>query len=125
MATRAKSEDPILDRLVAIHGTLQDLLILGGARAGISKADIRKIAGVAAARVTRIWKHLRTTTVLAELTRHLANPHSHNPSHHFPSVGVVFGSSSFIFLRMSASSQPVKSASVLASRSCRSSSDLK
>ena len=51
--------DPVLQVLSAIHSTVQDLLIIEGARAGISKAKVRQIVGVADARVTRVWKHLK------------------------------------------------------------------
>jgi hypothetical protein len=58
MAQNHKSVDPVIQMLSAIHSTVQDLLIMEGAKAGIGKADVRKIVGVGAARVTRIWKHL-------------------------------------------------------------------
>jgi hypothetical protein len=60
MATKVKmgKDDPILSKLSEIHSVLQDLLILEGARAGISKAKVREIVGVGADRVTRIWKNL-------------------------------------------------------------------
>lgn len=59
MARSVKSVDPVIGMLSAIHTTVQDLLILEGAKAGIGKGEVRKIVGVADARVTRIWKHLK------------------------------------------------------------------
>jgi hypothetical protein len=53
-----KTTDPNLKALIEIRTLLEDLLIIEDARAGISKGEIRKIAGVANSRVTRIWKNL-------------------------------------------------------------------
>lgn len=52
-------QDPVSEKLDAILRVLQDMLIIEAARAGIGKAEAREIAGVAAARVTRIWKHIK------------------------------------------------------------------
>ncbi len=59
MAQNNKTVDPNTEMLSAIHRTIQDLLILEGAKAGMGKADVRKIVGVADARVSRIWKSIR------------------------------------------------------------------
>lgn len=52
------SVDPVLEKLAAIHTTLQDILIVQARQAGASKARARAIAGVADARVSRIWREL-------------------------------------------------------------------
>lgn len=52
------AKDPVAAQLETILDVLQDILILQCATAGIGKAQTRVIAGVADARVTRIWKHL-------------------------------------------------------------------
>lgn len=62
MARNHESDEPVLEMLSAIHSSLQDLLIIEGAKAGVSKAEVRKIVGVGDARVTRIWKHLKLTS---------------------------------------------------------------
>lgn len=59
MPAKPANPDPNLKALHEIRTLLEDLLIIEGARAGISKSEIRKIAGVANARVTRIWKHIQ------------------------------------------------------------------
>jgi hypothetical protein len=60
MPNKPKTIDPIAEKLESISITLQDLLILECARAGMSKAEVRKIVGVADARVSRIWKNIKT-----------------------------------------------------------------
>ena len=50
--------DPVLKRLDAIQRTLQDLLVVQGAQAGIGQADIRQILEVGMGQVTRVWKTL-------------------------------------------------------------------
>lgn len=59
MPRKQSNEDPVLAKLSAIHTILQDLLVIEGARAGISKSEVRKIVEVGDARVTWIWKHLK------------------------------------------------------------------
>jgi len=61
MASKPNQTDPTLKALTEIRSLLQDLLILEGARAGISKAELRKIVGVANSRVTRIYKNIETS----------------------------------------------------------------
>ena len=60
MPMTINSPDPVSKELAAIRRTLQDLLIIEAAQAGIGKAEVRTIAGVDNARVTRIWKHIRS-----------------------------------------------------------------
>lgn len=57
-AAAATSVDPLIEKLTAIHTTLQDILILHARQAGANKARARAIAGVADARVSRIWREL-------------------------------------------------------------------
>jgi hypothetical protein len=52
------SVDPLLEKLTAIHATLQDILIVQVRQAGANKARARAIAGVADSRVSRIWREL-------------------------------------------------------------------
>ena len=59
MPQKQSNEDRVLAKLTEIHTVLQDLLTIEGARAGISKSEVRNIVGVADARVTRVWKHLK------------------------------------------------------------------
>ena len=59
MPRKQSNEDPVYAKLSEIQALLQDLLIIEGARAGISKSEVRNIVGVADARVTRVWKHLK------------------------------------------------------------------
>jgi len=49
----------VVKKLEEINITLQDLLIVECARAGIKKADIRIIARCDMNRITRIWKHVK------------------------------------------------------------------
>jgi len=50
--------DGVLKRLDAIDDVLRDLLIIQAKRAGIKKSSARAIAGVADARVSRIWREI-------------------------------------------------------------------
>lgn len=59
MPRKPSTDDPVLQRLDAIHSVLQDLLIFEGAKAGMSKADMRMLLGVADSRVNRVWKHAK------------------------------------------------------------------
>ena len=59
MPPKAKANDPVIQKLNSIEELLQDLLILQGAQAGMKKAQVRKMVGVGAARVTSIWKHIK------------------------------------------------------------------
>jgi hypothetical protein len=45
--------------LTRILSVLQDLLIIEAANAGLGKAQVREVVGVADARVSRIWRHLK------------------------------------------------------------------
>jgi hypothetical protein len=60
MPAKAKTNDPVLTKLNSIEQLLQDILILQGAQAGMKKAQVRKMVGVGATRVTRIWKNIKT-----------------------------------------------------------------
>ena len=50
------SEKEILEKILFV---LQDLLILQAANVGVDKEGARKIAGVASARVSRVWQQLK------------------------------------------------------------------
>ncbi len=52
----ASGEEELLIKILTV---LQDLLIVQAAAAGVGKAEIRRIAGVADARVSRISRHIR------------------------------------------------------------------
>jgi hypothetical protein len=51
--------DSIAGELREIKVLLQDLLIIEAARAGVNKAEVRKILGVADKRVSATWRYLR------------------------------------------------------------------
>jgi hypothetical protein len=55
---RAKEGREVEEKLDAVIGLLQDLFILEAIRSGIGQGDIRKLLGVAMARVTAISKHV-------------------------------------------------------------------
>jgi len=50
--------DPIAQRLDAILEVMQNVLIIQGANAKMSKAEVRKILGVGADRVSSVWRYL-------------------------------------------------------------------
>jgi hypothetical protein len=56
------TEDPISTKLDAILTTLQDLFILEGTKAGIKREDLRRILSVSNDRVSRIMKHVKSTS---------------------------------------------------------------
>ena len=58
MARKPVVDHALAEDLAGIRSLLQDLLIIEAANAGIKKAQVRKIVGVGANRVTRVWKHL-------------------------------------------------------------------
>ncbi|HEV2111387.1 MAG TPA: hypothetical protein VGT99_08540 [Gammaproteobacteria bacterium] len=58
MASRKSNQDPMQETLESINGALQGLLILECAKAGMKKAEVIKIIGGDANKITRIWKHL-------------------------------------------------------------------
>lgn len=60
MAARKRTVEvnPVVDKLDAIHAALQELFILQARLAGMKKASVRAIVGVADARVTRIWREV-------------------------------------------------------------------
>lgn len=57
---RTNTNGPFLvKKLEEINITLQDMLIVECARAGIKKADVRIIARCDMNRITRTWKHVK------------------------------------------------------------------
>ena len=52
--------DPIVQQLEEIKGLLQTLLIIQGARAGLTRDQVRELAGVATQRVSDIWGYLKS-----------------------------------------------------------------
>jgi hypothetical protein len=50
--------DAVVQRLDAILDVMQNVLIIEGARAGMSKAEVREMVGVGDARVSGVWRHL-------------------------------------------------------------------
>ncbi len=59
MADKTISNDPVTDKLSEVLTVLQDILILQAANTGMSKAQARKIVGVADARISRVWRHIK------------------------------------------------------------------
>lgn len=55
------AQDPILRELQAIHGILEDLLILECARTGMKRADLRAVVPVGNNRISRIARHVKMT----------------------------------------------------------------
>jgi len=51
-----RQSDPVLERLDAIHATLETVAILQGARLGLNKADVRAMLGIGQDRITKVWK---------------------------------------------------------------------
>jgi hypothetical protein len=51
--------DPNMRKLESIESALQDLLIIQGALAGMSKANVRRMVGVADAHVSKIWRNIK------------------------------------------------------------------
>jgi len=58
MGRKPKVDHPLAQEIAAIRSLLEDLLIIQAANAGIKKAEVRRIVGVDANRVTNVWKHL-------------------------------------------------------------------
>jgi DNA-binding transcriptional regulator GbsR (MarR family) len=61
MSSKTPVLDPVAGTLNSILATLQDLLILEGARAGITRDDLRRIVGVSNERVSAVMRHIRST----------------------------------------------------------------
>lgn len=59
MGGKRNHDDPIAQRLSEILTAVQNMLIIQAAGAGIGKAEVRKIVGVADSRVSSIWRHLK------------------------------------------------------------------
>jgi hypothetical protein len=55
---RAKNGGEVEEKLDVVIGLLQDLFVLEATRSGIGPGEIRKLLGVAMARVTNISKHI-------------------------------------------------------------------
>lgn len=58
MSTENNNQDIIVEELQEIKGLLQDILLIQGARAGLTKAKVREMLGVASSRVSSVWQHL-------------------------------------------------------------------
>jgi len=58
VAKRVKNGSGVEEKLDVVIGLLQDLFVLEAVRSGIGPGDIRKLLGVAMARVTDISKHI-------------------------------------------------------------------
>jgi len=58
MAKPTSPEDKVLRRLDRISELLEDIFILQATKAGMKNTELRKIRGVAMARISRIKKHL-------------------------------------------------------------------
>jgi hypothetical protein len=56
--SRNSEDDPVVARLDAILNVMQNVLIIEGARAGMTRAKVREMVGVADARVGEVWRHL-------------------------------------------------------------------
>ena len=55
---RKQQDAPVVERLDSILEVLQSVLILEGARAGMTRAKVREMVGVGDARVGEVWRHL-------------------------------------------------------------------
>jgi hypothetical protein len=56
---KAKSiEERSLEELQGIKSLLQDLVIIQGAQAGLTKSQVREMLGVASTRVSSVWQNL-------------------------------------------------------------------
>lgn len=64
MSRKPTTNHPLAKEIATLQSLVQDILIIQAAQAGIKKAEARKIVGVDANRVTRVWKHLRLPTQL-------------------------------------------------------------
>lgn len=53
-------QDPILRELVEIRTLLQSLLIIEGARNGMTRDQVRRLVGVSSKRVSDIWGQLKS-----------------------------------------------------------------
>ena len=59
MSTTEKQHKETIERLDSIETLLQNLIILEGASAGLTRDEVRDIAGVATARVSKLWKNVK------------------------------------------------------------------
>ncbi len=60
MSKTEKQHKDIIKRLDSIESLLQSLVIIEGEMAGLNKADVQKIVRIRAARVSEIWKALKS-----------------------------------------------------------------
>jgi len=58
MARKAEPATPTQEMLSEILSVLRDLLIVVAHEAGMKKKDVRRVLGVADARVTETWQYL-------------------------------------------------------------------
>jgi hypothetical protein len=54
-----RQADPMVAKLDEILTVLQDLVILEGQQAGLTRDTVRTILGVDRTRISSIWKHLK------------------------------------------------------------------
>ena len=59
MPKKRSQEDPVVERLDEINTVLQNILILAGAKSGMSKAEVRSLVGVGDRRVSDVWRKIR------------------------------------------------------------------
>ncbi len=59
MTPKPEASDPVGERLDAILIVLQNLLIIEGARAGITRDHLRPLVGVSNERLSAVMRHLR------------------------------------------------------------------
>lgn len=58
MAKAKSIEERSLEELQGIKSLLQDLVIIQGAQAGLTKSQVREMLGVASTRVSSVWQNL-------------------------------------------------------------------
>jgi transposase len=58
--------DSVAKKLQEINMTLQNLLIVKCAQAGMKKADVRRIVRCDMNQITRIWKHIKVKAKVEE-----------------------------------------------------------
>jgi len=59
MTSKSEASDPIAERLDAILVVLQNLLIIEGATAGMTRDQLRPLLGVSNERLSAVMRHLR------------------------------------------------------------------
>jgi hypothetical protein len=58
MSANNSEQDNILEELQEIKSLLQDLVIIEGAKAGLTKSRVRKMLKIASDRVSSVWQYL-------------------------------------------------------------------